>query len=328
MRQRVPGLSRLPFALLVLVPLTAAPAPGWAQAAGTAAAPAAAEAWTPSRLPDGQPNMQGTYVPNWPTTVPVESLTDAEIQEYRDLLGELRGGQTGAGGGGGFSGERNLQGNMPAKGTALIVDPPDGRMPYQPWAAAKRRYMRDHLYDREEFMSTRTRCFPAGTRSQNMGSNYNGWVIAQAPGVVQIIEEWNHTHRIIHLDERPHPGPNIRLWMGDSRGRWEGNTLVVDVRNFTDKTWIAGRIDGEGPSNSSFHSPALRVTERFTLVDEDHIDYEATYEDPNVFTRPWTIRRKIWKRAPKDYNLFEYACHEGNIGWENMKKGLYGTIEK
>src|SRR6185295_3044088 len=81
-------------------------------------------------------------------------------------------------------------------------------------------------------------------------------------------------------------------------------------------------IDGEGPSNSSFHSPALHVVERFTLVNADQIDYEATYTDPNVFTRPWTLRRKIWTRAPKDYQLFEYACNEGNVGFDNIKSGL------
>ena len=102
----------------------------------------------------------------------------------------------------------------------------------------------------------------------------------------------------------------------------EGNTLVVEAGNFTDKTWVVGEIDGEGPSNNAFHSPALRAKERFTIVDADNIDYEATFEDANVFTRPWTIRRKLWKRAPKDYVLFEYACHEGNIGWQNMKEGL------
>jgi len=98
--------------------------------------------------------------------------------------------------------------------------------------------------------------------------------------------------------------------------------LVVDVSNFTDKTWVVGEIDGEGPSNNAFHSPALHAVERFTIVDRDHIDYEATFDDPNVFSRPWTIRRKLWKRAPKDYVLFEYACHEGNVGWEDMKQGL------
>jgi hypothetical protein len=280
--------------------------------------------WTPPRLPDGQPDIQGIYVPNWPTSVPVERWSDAERKEYAAVLARIRGGQTGAGPGGPDI-ERDLQGEMPPPGTVMVVDPPDGRIPYQPWAAAKRQYMKEHLYEREEFVSTRTRCFPAGIRDMNIGSNYTGWQVVQVPGAVVIVHEWHHTYRIIRLDDRPHLGPKLQLWMGDGRGRWEGHTLVVDARNFTDKTWIVGEIDGEGPSNNSFHSPALRATERFIIVDADHIDYEATFEDPNVFTRPWTIRRRLWKRAPKDYVLFEYACHEGNIGWQNMKEGFgYG----
>ena len=283
--------------------------------------------WSPPLLPDGQPNMQGMYVPNWRTTVPIERWTDEHRVEYRALLAErydvgaFARGRSG-GGPSPFS-EGTLQGDSPD--TVMVVDPPDGKIPYQPWAAAKRKYMKEHLYDREEFISTRTRCFPAGAaRDLNMGSNYNGWHVVQAPGVVIILTEWNHTYRIIRLDGRPHVGPHIELWMGDSRGHWEGNTLVVDATNFTDKTWVVGEIAGDGPSNNAFHSPALHLQERFTLVDANHIDYEATIEDPNVFTRPWTLRRKLWKRAEEGYVLFEYACHEGNIGWENMKEGLFG----
>jgi hypothetical protein len=119
-------------------------------------------------------------------------------------------------------------------------------------------------------------------------------------------------HRVVHLDGRSHPGPAVQLWMGDSVGRWEGNTLVVDVTNFTDKTWLIGDGGSEGMSNGSFHSPALHIVERLTMVDADTIDYEATVEDPNVFTRPWTIRYPLFDRAGKGYELFEYACHEGN----------------
>ena len=191
--------------------------------------------WSPPLLPDGQPNMQGMYVPNWRTTVPIERWTDEHRVEYRALLAErydvgaFARGRSG-GGPSPFS-EGTLQGDSPD--TVMVVDPPDGKIPYQPWAAAKRKYMKEHLYDREEFISTRTRCFPAGAaRDLNMGSNYNGWHVVQAPGVVIILTEWNHTYRIIRLDGRPHVGPHIELWMGDSRGHWEGNTLVVDATNF------------------------------------------------------------------------------------------------
>jgi hypothetical protein len=318
---RVMSLGIALVALVVVAGGGRAQARGQAEAAVQAPNPAS---WVPARLPDGQPDMQGLYVPNYRTNVPIEIWTDAERAEYRELLKKMRGDPLGRGRGQGPGfGEGDRQGGAPPEGTVLLVDPtPDGKIPYQPWAAAKRRYMRDHLYDREEFVSTRTRCFPAGLRSMNMGSNYNGWQIAQAPGVVLILEEWHHTYRTIRLDDRPHVGSDIQLWMGDSRGHWEGNTLVVDVSNFTDKTWVVGEIDGEGPSNNAFHSPALHAVERFTLVDADRIDYEVTIDDPNVFSRPWTLHRKIWKRAASDYSLFEYACHEGNVGWATMKRGL------
>ena len=294
-------------------------------AADSEASTAEQDAWSPSLLPDGQPDMQGLYVPNWRTSVAPEPWSQPHREEYRALLAERYDlGRTGAGGGSPEFGEGNLQGDSP--NVVLVVDPPDGKIPYQPWAAAKRKYMKEHLYDREEFISTRTRCFPAGAaRDMNMGSNYNGWQVVQAPGVVVILTEWNHTYRTIRLDGRPHVGPDIQLWMGDSTGHWEGNTLVVDATNHTDKTWVVGEIAGDGPSNSAFHSPALHLQERFTIADADHVDYEVTIEDPNVFRRPWTLRRKLWKRAEEGYVLFEYACHEGNVGWENMKQGLFGT---
>ena len=87
---------------------------------------------------------------------------------------------------------------------------------------------------------------------------------------------------------------------------------MVDVTNFTDKTWVVGELGGEGISAGSFHSPALHVVERFTIVGDGRLDYEATIEGPNVFERPWTIEFPVWKRAPDGYVLFEYACHEGN----------------
>ena len=323
MHDRQLGLKHLITAAIALASLAAASACNGPKAPepGKPGATTVKNGDSASRLPDGQPDMQGIYVPNWRSTVAIERWTAAERKEYADLLVKIRGANTGAGPGGDDI-ESDLQGERTPPDTLMVVDPPDGRIPYQPWAAAKRRYMRDHIYDREEFVSTRTRCFPAGIRDMNIGSNYTGWQVVQTPGLVTILSEWNHQYRLIRLDGRPHVGREIQLWMGDSRGRWEGNTLVVDVSNFTDKTWVVGEIDGEGPSNNAFHSPALHAVERFTIVDRDHIDYEATFDDPNVFSRPWTIRRKLWKRAPKDYVLFEYACHEGNVGWEDMKQGL------
>jgi hypothetical protein len=121
---------------------------------------------------------------------------------------------------------------------------------------------------------------------------------------VVILYENNHTYRSIPLDSRPHVGKNIQLWMGDSRARWEADTLVVDTTRFNGKVWFD--IIGD------FQSPALRVTERFTLVDSDHIKYEAIIEDPKLYTRPWKIVVPVVRIKEKGYELMEYACHEGN----------------
>jgi hypothetical protein len=116
---------------------------------------------------------------------------------------------------------------------------------------------------------------------------------------------------VIPLDGRPHPGKDIQLWMGDSRGHWDGNTLVVDVANFNDKPWVVGPLGGTGAGAGSFHSPALHVVERFTIKSDHTIGYEATIEDPNVFTRPWTIAFQLWTPAAKGTEIYEFACHEG-----------------
>ena len=135
----------------------------------------------------------------------------------------------------------------------------------------------------------------------------------QRPGSVLILYESNHSYRIIPLDGHPHVGPQMKLWMGDSRGRWEGNTLVVDVTNFTDRTWI--------DSHGSFHSDALHVVERWTLVSADRIDYEATLEDPKVWTRPWKMAFQVNRNKQAGYEIFEDTRHEGEHDVEEIILG-------
>jgi len=266
--------------------------------------------WKAKRLPDGQPDMQGTYVSGW--GVPIERWTAEERKAWEETMVKLRGPNPGAYGSEWTESDlRKKPAFVPKPGTVLVVDPPDGRIPWQPWALAKRNYIRDHWTERADFTDSRVRCLPAGPRFTSI-SGYNGWQVLQPPGYVIILQEHNHNYRTIRMDGSPHPGPNIQMWNGDSRGHWEGNTLVVDVTNFTDKTWVVGEIGGEGMSVGSFHSPALHMIERWTMKDGDNIDYEATIEDPKVFTKPWKISFGVWKRAPKDYENFEYACHEGN----------------
>ena len=143
--------------------------------------------------------------------------------------------------------------------------------------------------------------FPAGYN--------NAYQILQTPGYVVILHEMIHEARIIPIDGRPHLDKSIRLWTGDPRGHWEGDTLVVETTNFNGKGWIAtnaasGRIRGVP------HSDALHLVERFTRVDADTINYEVTIEDPNIYTRPWTVAIPLSR--DESYQMFEYACHEGN----------------
>jgi hypothetical protein len=168
-------------------------------------------------------------------------------------------------------------------------------------------------------MSVWDRCITRGVPGSMFPAGYNNaYQILQVPGYVVILYEMIHDARIIPLDGRPHLPSGIRLWMGDSRGRWEGDTLVVETANFLDRGWIAtssaaGRMKGVPTSD------ALHVVERFTRVDAETIEYEVTIEDPNVYTRPWTVAMPL-TRDP-GYQIFEYACHEGNRAVENVLGG-------
>jgi hypothetical protein len=271
--------------------------------------------YVPKRLTDGQPDIQGVYLPSVTgnTGSPIERFTQDERDAYKHQMEKVRGPDVPAHGGEWTEGALRAQGSRMKMGTVLVVDPPDGRIPWQPWALAKRDYIRDHPYERSEFLDSRIRCLPGGTPREMLGGVTNAYQVLQPPGYVVILIEANHIFRIIPIGtSQPRLGGDIQLWMGDSRGHWEGNTLVVEVTNVTDKTWVTGEQGGEGLSTGSFHSPAMRVTERFTIVGPDDIDYESVVEDPNVFTRPWTMKFDVWKRAPASYEMLEYACHEGN----------------
>ncbi len=194
--------------------------------------------------------------------------------------------------------------------TSLVVDPPDGKVPVRPEAEAKRDDNRAHSTESYEHMSLWDRCITRGVPGSMFPTAYNNaYQILQTPGHVVILYEMIHDARIIPLDGGPHVGPKIRLWLGDSRGHWEGNTLVVDTTNFTDK----GRVESRGASQRIMGLPqseALHVVERFTLVEADTIGYEVTIEDPEAYTKPWKVTMPL--KRDQDYQMFEYACHEGN----------------
>jgi hypothetical protein len=209
---------------------------------------------------------------------------------------------------------------LESRSAANRVDAPkNGRVPLKPEAEAKRDYNAAHNSDSYEYMSVWDRCITRGVPAGMFPAGYNNaYQILQVPGSVVILYEMIHEARVIPLDGRPHLPASVKMWNGDSIGRWEGNTLVVDTTNYNDKGWIAtsaatGRIKGIPQSE------ALHVVERFTRVDRDTINYEVTISDPNFYTQPWKVAIPL-TRDP-NYRIFEYACQEGNHAVENVLSG-------
>ena len=167
-------------------------------------------------------------------------------------------------------------------------------LPYQPGALAKKQ----GNYANRQTLDTEAKCFlPGVPRIMYMPFPFR---IVQTPGVVMMLFEYLHATRNIFMD-KPHPRGPIEWWMGDSRGRWEGDTLVVDVVHFNDQTWF----DRAG----NFHSEALHLVERYTLMDSDHLSYTATIEDPKVFTRPFRINMVLYRNREPNFQLLDYECY-------------------
>jgi hypothetical protein len=212
---------------------------------------------------------------------------------------------------------------------AMVVDPPDGKVPVMKWAEDKRAYDFDHVGDNWAHQTPWERCITRGVPGGMFPAGYNNaYRFMQIPGYVVIVYEMIHESRVIPIDGRPHLGARIREWNGDARGRWEGNTLVVDTTNYNDKGSIAtsaatGRIRGIPQSE------ALHVVERFTPVDASTIDYQVTIEDPNVYTKPWRVQMPLTRDSK--YQMFEYACEEGNYATPNMLiagRAVDGSLKK
>jgi hypothetical protein len=210
----------------------------------------------------------------------------------------------------------------PSRQASLIVDPPDGRQPPLTEEAQKRqaqnqaaqRERRERLQGREADSYTDRslydRCITRGPIGSLLPTIYNnGNEIIQGPGYVVIRHEMIHEARVVPLDGRAHVSPAIKSYMGDARGWWEGNTLVVETTNLNGRTGIGGN-GGGGVSER------IKLTERFTLLDKDTLQYQVTIDDPGTWTRPWTLQFP-WKREPV-YGMFEYACHEGNYAMFNI----------
>ena len=306
-------------AVVVIVSLSAVPAVAQSDAPRTA--------W-------GQPDLQGVW--DFRSITPLqrperladqEFLTEEEAAELeqaavaRDAAAwdrEAR--RTEAGGNVGAYNNFWMDRGQKAVGTrrtSLIVDPPNGRMPEQTTAAqqragVRRDYRREHPADGPEDFSNGVRCilgFNAGPPFTPSAYN-NNMQLFQTPDHVVVVTEMVHTARIIPLDGSPHLPSNVQQWSGDSRGHWEGETLVVETTNHTDKTRWRGS------------TPDMRLVERFTRVDAETLLYEFTVTDPTTWTAPWTAAVPLLLNPEP---MFEYACHEGNYSMGVM---LAGTREE
>ena len=305
----------------------------------TGAVQPTASTWTPaSRTPDGQPDISGYW--NYQTATPLErpkEFTNKPFlteQEARNVEAEaaaenddevLTGGR-GQGDTGTYNNFWNDPGLrvVPSRRSSLIVDTEDGRMPPLTPEAQKRRaenlaYRRAHPADTWVDRGPNERCLsrpiPRILSSYKMGVQ-----ILQVPGYVVLHYEYFHDTRVIPLDGRPHLHKSIQQWTGDSRGHWEGNTLVVEVNNLSEKeTEIVRSLQG-------MNQKTLRLVERFTRVAPDILNYSVTFDDPETWTRPWTLENP-WRT---DYNQvhFEDACHEGNHGIVGILSGARADERK
>ena len=314
------------MAAMASVPLGRAIASVQTAPASTSPTPGA-DTWVAPRTADGQPDLQGLW--NNTTITPFERRPgQPEFITEEDAVAAER-----------SAIERRAQANAPSmprtellpaganpgsvnqfwfgprfqivgsRRSSLVIDPPDGRVPLRTEAEVRRDYLVEHRTDTVENMSVYSRCITRGVPGTMFPQAYNnGYQILQIPGFVVIRAEMMHV-RIIPLDAGPHVPGQIRGWMGDSRGHWDGDTLVVETTNFDPKGWISSNASA-GRLHAVPQSGDLRVVERFRRTDEDTITWQATIEDPAVYTAPWTVEVPFDRRP--DYVIYEYACHEGN----------------
>ena len=286
-----------------------------------------AKPYTPARTPDGQPDLQGfwtnsTYTPlERPDTVTKEFYTPDEFAVVIKQAAEREREQTTPGTTADvhydfsqFALDRSQSAFARNLRTSLIVNPENGRLPPLSTEGQKRAAARAEAakavgrLDSAESNQLDDRCLiMAGAGPPMLDAAYNSnYQIVQSPGYVMILTEMIHDVRVIPLDGRPQPHSNVRQWMGISRGRWEGETLVVETTNFNGKNPLRGSSEN------------MRVTERFTRVADEAIQYRFTVEDTSTWARPWTAELPMLKtKGP----LFEHACHEGNYGLYNTLVG-------
>ncbi|HEY7444049.1 MAG TPA: hypothetical protein VH701_16590 [Vicinamibacterales bacterium] len=314
--------------LTLILALVSIPVAGQAPSTGKGSNGAPAKPYTPPRTPDGQPDLQGfwtnsTYTPlERPKDVNKEYYTLEEAEAAIKRAAERENEQTVPGTSADvhydfsqFGLDRSQSKFARSLRTSLIVDPPDGRIPPMTPEGEKRvaaraaaRKALGGQYDAVENMPIGSRCIimaGAGPPMMNAGYNAN-YQIVQAPGYVMILTEMIHDVRIIPLDGRPQPPAGVRQWTGVSRGRWEGQTLVVETTNFNGKNPFRGASEN------------MRVIERFTRTAEDTISYKFTIDDPSTWAKPWSAEMPMVRTEGP---IFEFACHETNYGITNILAG-------
>jgi hypothetical protein len=269
--------------------------------------------WQPPKTSWGHPSLEGVYSVDDMRGIPRDrpehfGTRDAlNPEEFLERASMQQGGRDRAAETETFL--RNEWGTRTFGFASLVVDPPNGRIPEltpagraRAQAVARVGTFADGPFDTFEDFSLYDRCITRGIFGSVLPSIYgNGIRIVQSPSTVSITYEMIHDTRIIHLDGRPQVPDSIDQYMGTSRGRWEGNTLVVEAANFTGKTGVGAR----GP-----HSDQLKITERYTRVDPQMIEYRVTVEDPVTLTAPFTYR--VMFTTQPSYEVYEYSCHEGN----------------
>jgi hypothetical protein len=319
-----------------LVATTAVTVTGQGKAAAKSAASTAK--WTAPRTVDGQPDLQGVWANNNATPLERpkqwagrEYLTDEELAQLKQVADEIVANDGDAQFGDGLvlaalekikkpgsydpgTGNYNqfwlVERDFEDRRTSLVIDPPDGRIPALTPEAQKRRaaaieYRKAHPADGPEDRPAGERCVNFGV--PKLGAGYNSYYqVFQSKNHVVILSEMAHDARIIPLDGRPHVDKSIRQWNGDARGRWEGDTLVVETSNFSPKSEFRESTD------------KLHLVERFTRTGPETLRYEVTITDPTTWTKPWTVSIPLKSRKEA---IYEYACHEGNEGMFGILSG-------
>jgi hypothetical protein len=302
----------------------------------------AAKTWTAPLTPWGDPDIQGTFTTDDELGVPFErpaqvgtrtEVTDAEFADRQAQAArqaatdaeEFVAARAGGRGGDGTGPPGHwLERGKPSRRTSIVIDPPDGRIPYLNDAARQRaanavnqRTSGNKPFDGPSALDLYDRCITRGLPHVIFPTIYNNTsAIVQGPGFVAIRYEMIHDARVIPLDGSPHLTPAIRQYFGDSRGHWEGDTLVVDVTNFP-TTMINYR--GAGGD--------LRLTERFRRIDPQTVHYEVTVADLTTFSKPWTAAINL-RNDPSIPDVFEYACHEGNYAMRNILSAARAAEKK